>query len=426
MTIHLFALGNRAKIATAAIAALTLAMLITTTPSTARATSTPRSARALLAQGTGMRTAPSVRVRALQRTLERRGYDVGPAGIDGRFGPMTAAAVRRFQARAGLAVDGIVGRSTRAALRRRLAPTSRATRSASRRADRRVGRSPAATTRPTAGPSHRPRHGDATGAPVFPVRTAPVSTSGGTVRDPWLLPIGLGTAAALLLAIASSLAVTLTRSARNRIERRHRAAIAAAAFAVHRDGPPTLDAGAAGAGQAGPPAGQPAPGRAAGRLSLVGDPDPLARVSVGADETGDPPPAGGDRVIGYVPSPDPGRPAATDPAGAIRRVCGTAGWDLVDVVTDGRNGHGSLPALVSALERVALGDAAAVVVAHPDDVGRRNGGASAVATWLHSHGTRLVVHEVQIRAEPNAKWPPGAAITLERRPEMVRPGAGGG
>src|SRR3954467_13977014 len=59
MTIHLFALGNRAKIATAAIAALTLAMLITTTPSTARATSTPRSARALLAQGTGMRTAAS-------------------------------------------------------------------------------------------------------------------------------------------------------------------------------------------------------------------------------------------------------------------------------------------------------------------------------------------------------------------------------
>src|SRR3954471_22250598 len=118
MTIHLFALGNRAKIATAAIAALTLAMLITTTPSTARATSTPRSARALLAQGTGMRAAPRVRVRALHRTLERRGYDVGPAGIDGRFGPMTAAAVRRFQARAGLAVDGIVGRSTRAALPR--------------------------------------------------------------------------------------------------------------------------------------------------------------------------------------------------------------------------------------------------------------------------------------------------------------------
>jgi transglycosylase-like protein with SLT domain/putative peptidoglycan binding protein len=51
-------------------------------------------------------------VGVLQFLLRRRGLQVGP--LDGRFGARTAAAVRRFQRRAGLRPDAIVGpRTTR-------------------------------------------------------------------------------------------------------------------------------------------------------------------------------------------------------------------------------------------------------------------------------------------------------------------------
>jgi LysM repeat protein len=53
-------------------------------------------------------------VSVLQFLLARRG--AAPPRLNGNFGPGTHAAVLRFQRRAGLAQDGIVGRVTRAAL----------------------------------------------------------------------------------------------------------------------------------------------------------------------------------------------------------------------------------------------------------------------------------------------------------------------
>jgi len=53
-------------------------------------------------------------VRALQVALEGVGYPLG--GIDGRFGPLTEAAVRAFQKEFGIDVDGVVGRTTKTAL----------------------------------------------------------------------------------------------------------------------------------------------------------------------------------------------------------------------------------------------------------------------------------------------------------------------
>jgi soluble lytic murein transglycosylase-like protein len=65
-------------------------------------------------------------VSVLQFLLARRG--VAPPHVNGNFGPGTRAAVIRFQRRAGLAQDGIVGAATRAALLGKKIPRSAARR----------------------------------------------------------------------------------------------------------------------------------------------------------------------------------------------------------------------------------------------------------------------------------------------------------
>lgn len=55
-------------------------------------------------------------VQFVQDLLVGLGYDLGPAGGDGVFGPDTKTAVMAFQRDKGLAVDGIVGPATNAAI----------------------------------------------------------------------------------------------------------------------------------------------------------------------------------------------------------------------------------------------------------------------------------------------------------------------
>ncbi len=52
---------------------------------------------------------PSVTVQEVQRRLLARGYNVGPAGADGHYGPDSEAGVKRFQTANGLTRDGVVG-----------------------------------------------------------------------------------------------------------------------------------------------------------------------------------------------------------------------------------------------------------------------------------------------------------------------------
>ena len=100
------------------LAALIGAILVFASPVIAEAKGSAEGTRAeavVIAPGAGYsQPNGSQQVRALQKQLVRAGERPGP--LDGRFGPQTQAAVKRFQAGQGLAVDGIVGTATATAL----------------------------------------------------------------------------------------------------------------------------------------------------------------------------------------------------------------------------------------------------------------------------------------------------------------------
>jgi peptidoglycan hydrolase-like protein with peptidoglycan-binding domain len=90
------------------------------------------SARPLLYPGLGYNPGGSALVRALQRRLAALGFSPGPP--DGRYGPLTEAAVVRFQVASSLLVDGVAGPQTLGRLRLYVAtrPTHRLTGPAAR------------------------------------------------------------------------------------------------------------------------------------------------------------------------------------------------------------------------------------------------------------------------------------------------------
>ena len=55
-------------------------------------------------------------VKKLQQYLKDAGYDLGNAGVDGIFGPMTEAALKEFQESAGIVIDGVYSEETHNAL----------------------------------------------------------------------------------------------------------------------------------------------------------------------------------------------------------------------------------------------------------------------------------------------------------------------
>lgn len=65
-----------------------------------------------LRQGMGKNGTYKAQVITLQILLTGYGFSCGPCGIDGSFGPNTETAVKGFQKKKGLTVDGVVGSAT--------------------------------------------------------------------------------------------------------------------------------------------------------------------------------------------------------------------------------------------------------------------------------------------------------------------------
>jgi len=189
MTTKLFAPGNRARLLLPVVAVV-VAAVVTTAPTAQAATA--RASRAL-AEGAGMGINPDPQVRIVQRALERQGYDVGAPGNDGRFGPLTAAALRRMQADHGLVVDGIVGGRSRSALGLSRVPGGHpGTRS---HAVRRLKTHPAHTGAPMQRPAWR------SSAPVTPAATtSQVGDTAAAGTD----SLGLAVAAAIIFTTLSA------------------------------------------------------------------------------------------------------------------------------------------------------------------------------------------------------------------------------
>ena len=195
-----------ARSASAAIVVIAVGVVALGAPPAAAVAATPASAT-VLAQGAGLGASPSTAVRRVQRILERRGYDLGRPGVDGRFGPLTAAAVRRMQGRYGLAPDGIVGPKTRRVLNLIAAATARRTRTGSRRSS--PPRQPA--TRPPA---------QATPSRPTPAPRAPAARPSGRTVAPRADGNGDSGVATIVAALAALIALivvvgTLLRSRRS-------------------------------------------------------------------------------------------------------------------------------------------------------------------------------------------------------------------
>jgi DNA invertase Pin-like site-specific DNA recombinase len=339
MTIQLPALAVRVSFIATIAAALAVGMVMT-----GRADAASRPATPVLAQGAGMGAKPSVQVRRVQRALQRRGYDVGAPGVDGRFGPLTAAAVRRLQAARGLAVDGLVGKRTRTALRL----PGRASGPARRRSDagHRATATPARTSTPTK-PS-------IASAATRPNTVTTIGPNNNRSSDDVATVVFWGLVATFVALAVGGLARRVSRP-RSRRDLRN----------------------------------EPVPAA-----------DDVAPVSANGAANGFPPSPvlHRDEVIGYLTtSTDAWSDTDEGSAAAIEATCEDSAWDLLEIVCDRENGRTlDRPGLSYALEQIADGRASGLVVSELQRLSHSPHDLGALIAWFRDANATLVALDLDL------------------------------
>jgi DNA invertase Pin-like site-specific DNA recombinase len=375
--------GDRTRTRSVLLTLAALAILaIAAVPASAGAATTTKSQ--VLAEGAGMGTTPSTAVRRVQRVLKSHGYSLGAPGVDGRFGPLTDAAVRRLQSDYGLATDGVVGPDTNRLvrlLRQRANEPANTPKDQSSQKPKTT--KPPATKQPQAQSSAPPQ----TTTTVLPAQSDETG---------WLFAIIVSALLGMLGAAFAVLAVRWKRS-----HRRHTPILAPINRELFLEGRSEDEGVGEFRGQALVTRVHAEQEEHDQTSYLVDDVRKSAPVWVRGEDvrrrtSGL---AAGEAVIGYVTlSPDAQPSDADVSVHAIEAACERSDWELIEVVTDRENGVASLerPGLSRALEQIAEGHARGLVVSDLRRLSRSIVDLGALVEWFRDAQAALVALDLGI------------------------------